>query len=316
MSAPRPTASAVPSLPPGTEACGCCEGIEPATPQRIDNRRACPPSPTASAPRAVPRQPARAAVVAGRRAAARAAHARRRRLHDRPDRRVRLRGRRAHLLPGAHRQRVLPAHRDRARVAAGDGAAHRLPAAPRRGGRDLARVHARDAARAAAGADARARRVRHRRADDAARSARASQVQSVPGPDEKPQTFETVEGHRGAPAVERDAPVAEPRRAAPGCTARGHLARRRAHTSSSPATRCCSSATSSSHDDEQRQLGLPPPRPRASSTPTNDRTHVSWKRGLGSLDAVLEPERAQPQVHVLRKRAAVFGHNAPMWKMT
>ena len=43
----------------------------------------------------------------------------------------------------------------------------------------------------------------------------------------------------------------------------------------------------------------------------NDRTHVSWKRGLGGVAA--RPAVA-PQVHVLRKRAAVFGHNAPLWR--
>ena len=74
---------------------------------------------------------------------------RRRRFHDRPDRRLRLRGRRAHLLPGAHRQRILSAHRRRARLAAGDGQADRLPPAARRGGRDLARLRAGNAARAA-----------------------------------------------------------------------------------------------------------------------------------------------------------------------
>lgn len=43
-----------------------------------------------------------------------------------------------------------------------------------------------------------------------------------------------------------------------------------------------------------------------------DRTLVRWRRPLGSLSPASAPP-AQPQVHVLRKRAAVFGHNAPMW---
>ena len=45
----------------------------------------------------------------------------------------------------------------------------------------------------------------------------------------------------------------------------------------------------------------------------NDRTHVTWKRGLGSVSPHSDPPVA-PQVHVLRKRAAVFGNNAPMWR--
>ncbi|UUZ68698.1 putative baseplate assembly protein [Polaromonas sp. P2-4] len=44
----------------------------------------------------------------------------------------------------------------------------------------------------------------------------------------------------------------------------------------------------------------------------NDRTHVRWKRDLGSVSPFSNPPSA-PQVHVLRRRAAVFGHNAPMW---
>ena len=44
-----------------------------------------------------------------------------------------------------------------------------------------------------------------------------------------------------------------------------------------------------------------------------DRTFVSWKRGLGSVSPFSDPTKQQPQVHALRKRGAVFGHNAPMW---
>ena len=38
----------------------------------------------------------------------------------------------------------------------------------------------------------------------------------------------------------------------------------------------------------------------------SDRTHVTWKRGLGSVTPYSNPPLA-PQVYVLRKRAAVFG---------
>ncbi|HEY4304645.1 MAG TPA: putative baseplate assembly protein [Gemmatimonadaceae bacterium] len=48
--------------------------------------------------------------------------------------------------------------------------------------------------------------------------------------------------------------------------------------------------------------------------PDNDRTLVTWKRGLGSIDPPKGPTSLSPQVHVFRKRAAVFGHNAPLWK--
>ena len=47
--------------------------------------------------------------------------------------------------------------------------------------------------------------------------------------------------------------------------------------------------------------------------PDSDRTLVCWKRGLGSITPFSNPATQNPQVYVLRKRAAVFGHNAPMW---
>jgi len=46
--------------------------------------------------------------------------------------------------------------------------------------------------------------------------------------------------------------------------------------------------------------------------PAANRTYVRWKRPLGSLQPFSGPAQ-NPEVHVLRKRAAVFGHNAPMW---
>jgi predicted phage baseplate assembly protein len=46
--------------------------------------------------------------------------------------------------------------------------------------------------------------------------------------------------------------------------------------------------------------------------PEADRTFVKWARPLGSVLPFANPAQ-NPQAHVLRKRAAVFGHNAPMW---
>lgn len=45
----------------------------------------------------------------------------------------------------------------------------------------------------------------------------------------------------------------------------------------------------------------------------NERTRVTWQRPLGALTPFSRPAAA-PRVHVLRKRAAPFGHNAPMWR--
>jgi hypothetical protein len=50
----------------------------------------------------------------------------------------------------------------------------------------------------------------------------------------------------------------------------------------------------------------------------NDRTRVGWKRGLGSVTPFSDPPIPrvgdEAEVYVLRRRASAFGHNAPMWK--
>ncbi len=44
----------------------------------------------------------------------------------------------------------------------------------------------------------------------------------------------------------------------------------------------------------------------------NDRTRVDWLRGLGSVTPPMAPA-AMPLVFALRRRAGVFGNNAPLW---
>ena len=45
---------------------------------------------------------------------------------------------------------------------------------------------------------------------------------------------------------------------------------------------------------------------------TSDRTRVSWQIPLGSINPPQNPA-AQPRVFALRRRASVYGHNAPAW---
>lgn len=47
--------------------------------------------------------------------------------------------------------------------------------------------------------------------------------------------------------------------------------------------------------------------------PDGDRTHIRWDEGLGSLNPANNPADA-PDIFVLRKRCAVFGHQAPVWR--
>ena len=119
---------------------------------------------------------------------------------------------------------------------------------------------------------------------------------------------------RGAPGVERDAAVDE--RSA-SCPARGDGA---------PISPAC--ARNLKPGDALVFVGdefLAQPTPRTNwdfrlldrvelADAANDRTLVSWS-AAARLDRFAVPtRRAQPRVYVLRKRAAVFGHNAPMWR--
>jgi baseplate J-like protein len=45
----------------------------------------------------------------------------------------------------------------------------------------------------------------------------------------------------------------------------------------------------------------------------NNRTRVAWARGLGAIDPHSDPAK-QPYIFAMRKRSAVFGNNAPVWR--
>ena len=202
---------------PRSTAAHCCEGLtEPR--RRCATTRACRRCATAStrsrastphaaepAARALPMPASRT-----RRGRWRALlHARERRPDRRAGRRLRLRRRRAHLLPGAHRQRRLPAHRDRAPLGARAGARHRLRAEARRRRQRLPRLHRRG----------RAGRARH-----AARWPAGSPVQSVPPQGKLPQMFETSAEivARAEWNALRAAPVAAGRHGAASMSRRRH----------------------------------------------------------------------------------------------
>ena len=121
--------------------CGCCEGVSAQTPVQIANR----PGLSAIAYRVGKHSQFKRSLLAALSGAAGPARGEDpaasaalrsltsrcgRRLHDRAARRLGADFRRADLLPGAHRQRELPAHRHRAAVVDRDGSTHRLPAEP------------------------------------------------------------------------------------------------------------------------------------------------------------------------------------------
>ena len=140
---------------------------------------------------------------------------------------------------------------------------------------------------------------------------RGLKVQSIPGPNEKPQTFETLEALAEA-RFEWNAIqpwLSEERRPGKGDTFT-HLAGVRTSLRSGDALvflgeEFLQNRTSNRWDFRVIDAVV--------IDPDADRTLVTWKRGLGSISPFKDPTTQDPQVHALRKRAAVFGHNAPLW---
>lgn len=137
-------------------------------------------------------------------------------------------------------------------------------------------------------------------------------VQSVPGPGEKPQTFETVEPLADARAAwnamrpwmsETRLPVRD--------DTFTYLAGVRNNLKAGDALVIVGEEFIHNENSNNWDFRVIDSVELQSDA---DRTLVRWKRGLGSISPFMDPAAQSPQVHVLRKRASAFGHNAPMWK--
>jgi len=137
-------------------------------------------------------------------------------------------------------------------------------------------------------------------------------VQSVPGPGEKPQTFETVEDVTEARAAWN---AARPWLTDTVVPMRGHTFTYLAgvRTGLKPGDAVLFADADFLEDPEAardrwdfRILSA------VVADTANDRTRIEWLRGLGSINPRMDPAAA-PRAFALRKRAAAFGHNAPMW---
>jgi len=137
-------------------------------------------------------------------------------------------------------------------------------------------------------------------------------VQSIPGPGERPQTFETLEALAEArPEWNAMQPWLSEKRAPVLKDNHVYLTGIRTNLKSGDALVIVGGeflANKNNNNWDFRIVDAVVPDPDA------DRTLATWKRGLGSIDPPKGPAALAPQVYALRKRAAVFGHNAPMWK--
>ena len=145
----------------------------------------------------------------------------------------------------------------------------------------------------------------------AVRLAAGLKVQSVPGPDEKPQSFETVEAIDARPEWSAMRPwPSRPRLPAQGERA-AWLQGVATGLKPGDALLIVGAEFESNHLGNRWDFRI---LSEVRLEPEHDRTQVSWKRGLGSLSPPMSSAGDDVRVFALRQRASVFGHNAPMWR--
>jgi len=134
-------------------------------------------------------------------------------------------------------------------------------------------------------------------------------VRSVPAPGEAPQVFETVETLTARPAWNAMQPwmsdVGRPKRGDTSTFLRGVTTGLKPGDALLIVGAEFLGNVATNAWDFRILDSVTPDAP-------NDRTRVSWKRPLGSISPFMSPS-ATPQVFALRRRAAVYGHNAPVW---
>lgn len=139
-----------------------------------------------------------------------------------------------------------------------------------------------------------------------------TRAQSIPGPDELPQTFETVEDQVLQPAWNRLRPrMGRLRNPAFGDT-HLYLAGTSTNLKAGDALLIVGSERANDPTNENWDLRF---LTAVEPDPARGVTRVSWSEGLGTKTSghVTHPAALDVQVHAFRTRAAVFGHNAQEW---
>ncbi|HMQ56804.1 MAG TPA: hypothetical protein PKD98_32285, partial [Anaerolineae bacterium] len=138
-----------------------------------------------------------------------------------------------------------------------------------------------------------------------------TKAQSLPGPAEKPQTFETVEAIIARAELNQFKPqLTEQRLPAFGDT---RLYLQGLATNLKPGDPLLIVGQERLADPGSERWELRRISAVAPEAETN-RTLIRWDEPLGSVFPFTAPPAKDPRVYALRQRAALFGHNAPDWR--
>jgi hypothetical protein len=137
---------------------------------------------------------------------------------------------------------------------------------------------------------------------------KGAKVQSIPGPNEKAQTFETIEPIQtfvGWNSLKP--PMTQPQQIASGMT---DIFLNGINTQLHPgdAILIVGSERIKSTGSEQWDFRVVQ---TVETDPAQNRTHVTWQEGLGHVVPPVLPATADVKVYALRQRAGLFGNNAP-----
>ena len=135
-----------------------------------------------------------------------------------------------------------------------------------------------------------------------------TKVQSIPGPDEKPQTFETI-GEIGA-RVDWNALKPQMTQVFVPQFGDTHVYLKGTSTNLKPGDAILlvgaeREAVPGNENWDFRRVKV------VKADPEAKRTYVAWETGLGTTTPHLVRPAANPKVYALRQRAALFGYNAP-----
>ena len=136
-------------------------------------------------------------------------------------------------------------------------------------------------------------------------------VQSIPGPDEKPQTFETVESIEARPAWNVLLPKMHEMKLPVFGTKVVYLQGTATQLKAGDALLFVGTERENNTGNENWDFR------RVQSVvldSTADRTIVTLDHGLGTASPYVAPA-AEPNVYALRQRASLFGYNAPDWRV-